>query len=40
MSLVNVIRFELDPVSRAGVVSAEVATRMSSGDTPEKLAAA
>ncbi|KAJ7702554.1 hypothetical protein B0H14DRAFT_2291350, partial [Mycena olivaceomarginata] len=40
MSLVNVIRFELDPVSHAGVVSAEVATRMSSGDTPEKFAAA
>ncbi|KAJ7892572.1 hypothetical protein B0H14DRAFT_3685071 [Mycena olivaceomarginata] len=40
MSLVNVIRFELDPASRAGVVSVEIATRMSSGDTPEKLAAA
>jgi hypothetical protein len=40
MSLVNVTRFELDPASRADVISAEIATRMSSGDTPEKLAAA
>ncbi|KAJ7301874.1 hypothetical protein DFH08DRAFT_827167 [Mycena albidolilacea] len=40
MSLVNVTHFELDPASRADVISAEIATRMSSRDTPEKLAAA
>ncbi|KAJ7476811.1 hypothetical protein FB451DRAFT_1366387 [Mycena latifolia] len=39
-SLVSVIRYELDPMSRADVISAEIATRMASGDTPEKLAAA
>ncbi|KAJ7176340.1 hypothetical protein C8R43DRAFT_1102271 [Mycena crocata] len=40
VSLVNVTRYELDPTSRADIISAEVATRMASGDTPEKLAAA
>ncbi|KAJ7804189.1 hypothetical protein B0H13DRAFT_2687480 [Mycena leptocephala] len=39
-SLVNVTRFELDTSSRAEVISAEIATRIAEGDTPEKLAAA
>jgi hypothetical protein len=36
----NVTRFELDTSSRAEVISAEIATRIAEGDTPEKLAAA
>ncbi|KAJ6518252.1 hypothetical protein C8R47DRAFT_1031643 [Mycena vitilis] len=40
LSLVNVTRFELDLSSRAQVISAEIATRMKEGDSPEKLVAA
>ncbi|KAJ7148855.1 hypothetical protein C8R46DRAFT_1310984 [Mycena filopes] len=39
-SLVNVTRYELDTSTRAKVVSAEVATRLEEGDSPEKLVAA
>ncbi|KAJ7681103.1 hypothetical protein B0H17DRAFT_1206046 [Mycena rosella] len=39
VALVNVTRYELDPASRAQVISAGIATRMVAGDSPEKLAA-
>ncbi|KAJ7649280.1 hypothetical protein B0H17DRAFT_1215320 [Mycena rosella] len=39
VALGNVTRYELDPASRAQVISAGIATRMVAGDSPEKLAA-